>query len=471
VFFVLTAASAVTNAAPDPFDGRFYEVVLFDGISWQDAKTAAEAMSHQNVQGHLATINTKSENDFIKSLYDSKFPGGNRTEVWIGGSQKGKVNCPSVPNPEPGCGWEWENGETIPVPNNPSSFGWLLGEPSNGPGGAEDNLTFGRGGSAGWNDENQTNNIWGYVVEYGDKLRPFSARNCALNSSDGAGCKLAAGTVNGTVITFPLNEANIDIDATVTVSTQLITNDAARCAPQPPQTPQTLSLFGGDVVVPKYLCGHPDFLVAHVETSSPTGFQINQGVVDILNGNELLAGNLYECQPSGVDPTEADVVGYQSSVGALEKLFPAVDDILVGSVGEFTTACGSSRGSGTGRSYYFAGLRIFPGVGNGAVANPDGNREFRFKLLIYKLDVLAEAVRNACVKAINKGACSSITSQVKVLKADVTNGNDVEAKAHVKNLQKTLKGTKFTIVPGENHSGELNSRIDNIAFTLSKFFP
>jgi hypothetical protein len=466
--FVLTAIPVLSSAAPVAFDGRFYEVVLVDQITWDAANAAANSRvcgptcgSLQNVQGHLATINTLPENDKIQTL---NVPPGNRTELWIGGFQQSGST-------EPGGGWKWLNGETIPVPNPAGSgFGWATGEPSNGPGGAEQHLTFGRNGLPVWNDNDKTNNIYGYVVEYGDKFSPFKTDNCAAG---GPGCNLGgalfAGTVNGTLITLPLPEGSIPNDSNALISTLLIKNDAARCAQA---VPQQLSLFGGDVILSKSLCGHPDFVVAKFETSG-TGFEINQGVVDILNGNEVLAGNLYECQPSGVDPTEADLVGYQSSAGALEKqLQTGIDDVLVGSVGDFTNKCGSSRGSGPGRSYYFAGLRWYPGLGNDAATNPLSNLQFRFKVVTYKLDVLALAVSNACTdKAFSNGVCSSVSSQVKNIKGDITNGNTGEAKAHVKNLQKTLSGTSFKVIAGKNHQGEIISRTDNIAFTINKFFP
>jgi len=466
---VLAAIPALANAAPAPFDGRFYEVVIVSGITWDAANADANSRTcgltcpaaQRNLQGHLATINTLAENNFIQTLNQ---PPGNRTELWIGGLQQSGST-------EPGGGWKWVNGETIPVPNpTGSGFGWLPGEPSNGPGGAEQHLTFGRDGLPGWNDNDKTSNIYGYVVEYGDKFSPFTWDTCA---SGGPGCNLGgglfAGTVNGTVIKVPLNQTQIPDASKLLISTELHKNDAARCGVS------TLILFNGEVVVPKYLCGDPDLLVAHVETIGDA-FDINQGVVDILNGNDVLTGTLHDCQPSGIDPTEAEVVGYQSSVRALEKEFTTgIDDILVGTVGEFTNACGSSRGSGPTRSWYFAGLRIYPGALNDAVTNLSGNIAFRYTLLKYKLDVLALAVSKACdndgPKAYANGVCSSLDSQVKVLKGDIANGNATEARAHAKNFAKTLTGAKLTIIPGENNDGELRSRFNNFTFTLNKFFP
>ena len=66
----------------------------------------------------------------------------------------------------------------------------------------------------GGTTNDKTNTIYGYVVEYGDKFAPFAADNCA---PDGPGCNLGgglfAGTVNGTVITLPINQTKIPDDS------------------------------------------------------------------------------------------------------------------------------------------------------------------------------------------------------------------------------------------------------------------
>src|SRR5688572_7090151 len=100
VVFVLAAIPALASAAPVPFDGRFYEVVVVSGITWDAANAAANSRTcglscgpaQQNLQGHLATINTLAENNFIQTLNQ---PPGNRTELWIGGFQQSG-------SPEPG---------------------------------------------------------------------------------------------------------------------------------------------------------------------------------------------------------------------------------------------------------------------------------------------------------------------------------------------------------------------------------
>ena len=89
VVFVLAAIPALASAAPVPFDGRYYEVVVASGVTWAAADAAANSKvcaptcgADQNVAGHLATIGTAAENAFIQTL---NTPPGSRTELWIGG--------------------------------------------------------------------------------------------------------------------------------------------------------------------------------------------------------------------------------------------------------------------------------------------------------------------------------------------------------------------------------------------------
>jgi len=45
-------------------NGHYYDYIS-TARSWTDAKTAAEAASHQNLAGYLATITNGDENSFI----------------------------------------------------------------------------------------------------------------------------------------------------------------------------------------------------------------------------------------------------------------------------------------------------------------------------------------------------------------------------------------------------------------------
>src|SRR5262245_31433890 len=176
----LTAIAAQANNPPQlppppgpvQFDGRYYEIVVANKISWEDAKAAAEQRTFQGIQGHLATIGTPQEDAFLdqlrKQFLSSSHPPLSGTELWVGGYQ---VKC-TTGTPEPGCGWLWLNGEPISPVNTASPYtNWQSTEPNNlvrtpdaFTRATEDFLAIGLGGNFGWNDEGYLANVWGYVV-------------------------------------------------------------------------------------------------------------------------------------------------------------------------------------------------------------------------------------------------------------------------------------------------------------------
>ncbi|WP_430972889.1 PKD domain-containing protein [Sunxiuqinia rutila] len=120
-----TRSIAITLQDADylPATGHFYQYISSPGISWTDAKLAAEAKRYHNLKGYLATIKSKSENDFIWT----KVQGVG----WIGASDAQKEGD-----------WRWVTGPAAdrtlfwrgnyngaPV-NGEYSF-WSSGEPNN----------------------------------------------------------------------------------------------------------------------------------------------------------------------------------------------------------------------------------------------------------------------------------------------------------------------------------------------------
>ncbi len=137
----------------NPANGHYYRRVPAVGITWQDAKLAAELTSFQGRQGHLATLTDQQENDFVYAL-------GDVNNYWVGGYQD--TNDPSYS--EPAGGWKWITGEPWSYTN------WLAGEPNNaGAFGAEDFLELLQSFSFGstWNDVHPSEHPRGYVIEYG----------------------------------------------------------------------------------------------------------------------------------------------------------------------------------------------------------------------------------------------------------------------------------------------------------------
>lgn len=97
-------------------NGHYYEYAASeDVVSWIEANALANSMSWMGLDGHLATITSQSENDFIRSLLPShpvEYAG-----CWLGGLQ-----LPG--SPEPAGGWTWVTGEPWVYEN------WAVNEPN-----------------------------------------------------------------------------------------------------------------------------------------------------------------------------------------------------------------------------------------------------------------------------------------------------------------------------------------------------
>src|SRR5688572_26632858 len=248
---VLAAFSPLASSAPavcgqtthndysGTFDGRFYQVVVAGGISWDAARTAAEALEHDEVLGQLATINSFAEDEYVHCLIQAT-AGAAGLEAWIGGFQASGSS-------EPADGWQWLNGELIDPLNTTglNYTNWLASEPNNDTApGNERHLGASLGGNFGWNDEARLSNIGSYVVEFGDALAPIPAINCAFG---GGGCPLGE---DGPVITYPQQAI---VSGEVEVRTWRFTGGQAHCGVSQWNLGE-LVLGDGAVIIPPYLC-------------------------------------------------------------------------------------------------------------------------------------------------------------------------------------------------------------------------
>ncbi len=141
-----SATITVQAAAPIYYsgNGHYYEVISVPGITWEDAKNAAQSLSYSGMNGHLATVTSQDENDFIVNNIDS-------AEHWLGGFQP-------YGSAEPDGNWQWITGEPWDYAN------WAPGGPDNYLGG-QNLLMLDRGEK--WDDRGDNlGNISGYVVEY-----------------------------------------------------------------------------------------------------------------------------------------------------------------------------------------------------------------------------------------------------------------------------------------------------------------
>jgi hypothetical protein len=127
----------------NPTNGHYYKVIQGPFISWNSANALAAQMSYNGMRGHLLTINSNDEDDFITKYLTNR--------AWIGGFQ--------LPDStEPDGGWAWVTGEPWSYTN------WDQSEPNNAApyeDGAE-LMTTGK-----WNDRIRTSTeLIAYVVEF-----------------------------------------------------------------------------------------------------------------------------------------------------------------------------------------------------------------------------------------------------------------------------------------------------------------
>ena len=99
VFFLgfLSCYDGTVEAAPTqwPANGNYYDLILSTSgslaPSWSDASAAAAESIHEGVNGHLATITSAAENDFVFGLVPSTFSvtptagWANWRGAWFGG--------------------------------------------------------------------------------------------------------------------------------------------------------------------------------------------------------------------------------------------------------------------------------------------------------------------------------------------------------------------------------------------------
>lgn len=145
----MLAFAANADAVPMVWDGNghTYEVVTGDQtITWNEARALAEAMG-----GHLATITSAAENDFVAFMV-REYGFGNRERYWLGGYQTDLNN-------EPDGSWAWVTGEAWDYTN------WEVGEPNNGVGGTQHYLHYWRVPGM-WDDMENRRVMDSFVVEY-----------------------------------------------------------------------------------------------------------------------------------------------------------------------------------------------------------------------------------------------------------------------------------------------------------------
>ncbi|WP_432736210.1 lectin-like protein [Maridesulfovibrio sp. FT414] len=144
---LLTLLAAPAAASTFSFGNSQYTLVQSSGISWTDAKLAAEAAG-----GHLATITSAEENNFFKTtIFNNQ-----QNAYWLGAYQTGDNNRKT-----PTDNWNWVTGEEW------SYTDWSPVEPNNAGNINEVYLSADSRYGFKWNDEGADvpGQIRGYVVE------------------------------------------------------------------------------------------------------------------------------------------------------------------------------------------------------------------------------------------------------------------------------------------------------------------
>ena len=136
------------------------------GIDWDEARIQATAMTHQGLAGHLATITSQAESDFIRdNVAPPAASSTPTTEIWIGGVQQ-------PGGAEPGGGWAWVTGEAWSFEN------WWQGEPNDWEGpGSDDALMVWSLRGCEWNDIGRRNRLYYYIVEFEPGFTPPEAED------------------------------------------------------------------------------------------------------------------------------------------------------------------------------------------------------------------------------------------------------------------------------------------------------
>lgn len=216
-----TASRSITislnKALPYSGNGHYYEFVTNSGITWTNAKTAAEGLNYFGLKGYLATITSAAENEFCTS----KLSG----DGWMGATDAEVEGT-----------WKWVTGPEAGHTFSEYSYtNWNTSQPDNY-NGIEDYAQFYITGK--WNDlPNSESSIVGYVVEYGG-----SAGDPTLDISDVVTVNIAIPAIVSSVA-VPSNGTyragdNLDLTVTFSVAVNVVTTGGT------PYIPITLNTGG-----------------------------------------------------------------------------------------------------------------------------------------------------------------------------------------------------------------------------------
>jgi hypothetical protein len=151
-----TAAPGTGVYVLNPANGHWYGAIPMDHApGWQEANAAAHALQYKGRRGHLVTIASAAENEFVTKHFGRMLGG----RFWLGGYKD--RGAPDYD--DPASGWRWVTGEPWRYTN------WQPGEPNGSRGGAPGSDYLHTLSHGQWNDEQNTplsDSAKGFLVEF-----------------------------------------------------------------------------------------------------------------------------------------------------------------------------------------------------------------------------------------------------------------------------------------------------------------
>lgn len=180
---------------------HYYEYVADSGISWADAKTAAENSTLNGLTGYLATITNADENNLI-----SQKLAGN---AWLGASDADVEDTWKwVTGPEAGTVF-W-NGDGSGSAVSGQYENWKTNEPNDT--GSDEDYAHMYADDGTWNDFNETNTVAGYVIEYNTTGTPTFSGTASLAVSSAPVIVTSGSSITVTEDgTFSVVDASVDV--------------------------------------------------------------------------------------------------------------------------------------------------------------------------------------------------------------------------------------------------------------------
>lgn len=437
-------------------NGHFYEVIPASNISWNAANAAASGMFHNGIQGHLATLTSQAENDFVENLRSQALPDWPQaSEAWVGGFQD---PC----TPEPGCGWKWVNEEgVIPTSQFPGAgySNWQAIEPNNAgaPFFNEQHLTLGRYPAGQWNDSNEANGaIGGYIVEYdgvadandcrasSGGCNPSGVQNVILPDSLvlGPNDTLTQKLVESSPDQVKFTDPRVDSNGNCTLTADGFGG--------PANPRQSFDVFGdGSLILPPHLCGSPGFAVLRSDAT----FQLRRDVIRSQQfPREIFTPDKnYPCVgfPVEIDVQQRGIFAWQPDNR---------HTIPEKSVIDVTHGCGSSRGATAGASWFILNLHVDCGIAFGS--DTSGVRQCFIDLANDKYAALGQVLQ-AAKKSLTDIPYGHLQSQFSSSWSAFQAGDYAQALARLAEFISRARNANFSD-PNVNHQGNLLMRAEHL---------